>query len=426
MRKQAFTIAALVLCAQAALASSPDLNVQLNLLESKVTGKAQPNLSLADRVAALEKVVHGQVRTGSLVKRVKDLADVTGGSTVQNFRPPELPKVDTSSTAATAATEPEPQAPKSTAPHPVATPRPSAAARAKSSKPLAATNGRPAPPAAGKTASAPNPLKAHVEDDIRLGMQHHNSGNLTAAKAAFRRALRADPKNVNAHFNMGVICEETGDLQRALAHYQAAAEGAPNDADIQEAVVAVQKKLGNTAGAVPGQYGSNAQPFADQSTAATASSFSYEQPQASQDPYAPAPTPAPDFRQAGYQSGPFYAGSPGTNNGTPLLQGQAQQADLAASANQNNLGINNAPFSGLGAAQQQAVPPLSASSGSLNSGANQNSHPGRRKFLQSAATAVGMSAISIGSGLVRSRTGFGGGGGLGVLHCPVCSWLNRF
>lgn len=419
MRKQAFTIAALVLCAQAALASSPDLNVQLNLLESKVTGKAQPNLSLAERVADLEKVVHGQVRSGSLVKRVKDLADVTGGSTVQNFKPPELPKVDTSASTAEHDTPPA----KAVVSHPV-TPR-TVASSSRSRASTATTKAhKPTDISTGETA-AQSTLKARIENDIRLGMQHHNSGNLVAAKAAFRRALRFDPKNVNAHFNMGVICEETGDLPRALAHYQAAAEHAPKDAEIQDAVLSLQKKLGNTAGAASSrpQYGSNAQPYSDQqSSTATASAFTYEQ-QVEQDSILP--TPAPDFRQSGsYQSGPFYAGNP-ANSGTPLLQGQAQQADLAGGAHQNNLGINGAPISGIGTVQQHNLPPLSASAGSFNSGAAQNSHPGRRKFLQSAATAVGLGAISIGSGLVRSRTGFGGGG-LGVLHCPVCSWLNRF
>lgn len=192
MRKEAFftAVTALILVSQSAFASdsagTPDLRGQLNILESKITGNCDPSKPLNERVNKLEEVVHGQAKTGSLVKRIKELHEAAGTTT-----PPAVADSNTE----------EKQGDEGTV------------------------------------------LKGRVEDDIRLGIKHHAEGHTDEAEQAFRRALLADPANVDAHFNIAVLYEENGHLTSAVAHYQAAASAAPGDADLLNAISAVQKKM---------------------------------------------------------------------------------------------------------------------------------------------------------------------------------------
>lgn len=93
------------------------------------------------------------------------------------------------------------------------------------------------------SAAADTTLKGQIENDIRLGIKHHTEGRADDAEQAFKRALIADPENVDAHFNIGVLYEETGHLQSALLHYQAAAYQAPSDDDLLNAINSVHRKL---------------------------------------------------------------------------------------------------------------------------------------------------------------------------------------
>lgn len=189
LHRQAFltVVGVLFFSSQVAFASAPDLRGQVNILESQITGSCDSTQPLAARVSKLEEVVHGQARTGSLLKRIKDLHESTGAAAA----PPVVPGT------ATAGTEKEPS----------------------------------------------EQLKGRVEADIRLGIKHHAEGRADEAEQAFRRALLADPDNVDAHFNIGVLYEKGGHLTSALAHYQAAANTSPGDADLLNAINSVQRKL---------------------------------------------------------------------------------------------------------------------------------------------------------------------------------------
>lgn len=417
MRRQAFTIATLTLCAQAALAASPDLNVQLNLLEAKVNGKSQPNVSLAERVSALERTVHGQVRSGSLIKRVKDLADVTGGSTRQNFDPPQLPKLDS-------ALDVE----RNPAPRAVSAPKTSSPPAVRKHPGTGTISGSKHPGTLAKQTprTAPRPtldpvLKARVEQDIRLGMQHHNAGNIALAVQVFQNVLVTDPGNSNAHFNLGVIYEETGDLTSALHNYRGALLQTPNDPEVLEAIASLERRTGGATQAAAPQNSTPSIPapapdFRAQPIAAPVSS-----------PYAPSgyanqlyaqdgqPAALPFVEPAysappSYQAGPFHASNPGT----PLLQGNAQQADLSSGADQTSAALAHA--SGI---QPNGVP-LRAT----GAGAARQAHPIRRRILHTAAV-TGLSAVTgvnTGSGLGNALFA-GARRGLG---CPLCSWISRF
>jgi tetratricopeptide (TPR) repeat protein len=56
-----------------------------------------------------------------------------------------------------------------------------------------------------------------------LGLALRDSGNLEAAIASFKEALRLNRKYAPAHFNLGLVLEKQGDLDVALAAYEMAA-----------------------------------------------------------------------------------------------------------------------------------------------------------------------------------------------------------
>jgi tetratricopeptide (TPR) repeat protein len=51
------------------------------------------------------------------------------------------------------------------------------------------------------------------------------------AIGAYEKALQADPHTPNAHYHLGLIHKERGDLNRACAHFQRALETDPADRD---------------------------------------------------------------------------------------------------------------------------------------------------------------------------------------------------
>ena len=74
-----------------------------------------------------------------------------------------------------------------------------------------------------RRSGAPNP-----EHLLRLAYQHYRDGDFAAARDALR-SVHAQPK---ARQLLGMIERRNGDLNAALEHFRAAADGAPNDAEV--------------------------------------------------------------------------------------------------------------------------------------------------------------------------------------------------
>ncbi len=64
-----------------------------------------------------------------------------------------------------------------------------------------------------------------------------------AAIAAFKRALRADPRAPHVDYNLGLIYLQRGDLTTALAHFQRAYELNPADKDAAHYINVIKAKL---------------------------------------------------------------------------------------------------------------------------------------------------------------------------------------
>jgi tetratricopeptide (TPR) repeat protein len=61
------------------------------------------------------------------------------------------------------------------------------------------------------------------------GLAAHKAGRLGEAQAAYARAVRADPANFQAQFNLAVAAYENQDWARSLAAYELALALAPDD-----------------------------------------------------------------------------------------------------------------------------------------------------------------------------------------------------
>jgi tetratricopeptide (TPR) repeat protein len=88
----------------------------------------------------------------------------------------------------------------------------------------------------------PEPVD-RVKRLLRDALQKHNAGDRNGAKHIFRQVLSIDPRNSDANFNLGAMAEDDGDLSTAANYYKAASLANPNDADVKDALAAVQGKI---------------------------------------------------------------------------------------------------------------------------------------------------------------------------------------
>jgi tetratricopeptide (TPR) repeat protein len=57
------------------------------------------------------------------------------------------------------------------------------------------------------------------------GFENYQAGQLTSAQRQYERALKLEPDLLPAHYNLGLLYEDLGDLDQAKTHYQIALKG---------------------------------------------------------------------------------------------------------------------------------------------------------------------------------------------------------
>ena len=91
---------------------------------------------------------------------------------------------------------------------------------------------------------------AHAEAHLNLGRLFHEQGSLAAAEDQYRLALEHCPSSAYAHLNLGVAREDQGDAEGARAAYEAAVELEPDLAVAHFNLSRLHERAGRQAEAV--------------------------------------------------------------------------------------------------------------------------------------------------------------------------------
>ncbi|HEV2800773.1 MAG TPA: tetratricopeptide repeat protein [Pyrinomonadaceae bacterium] len=81
---------------------------------------------------------------------------------------------------------------------------------------------------------------------VRQGAAALESGDAATAKTLFERALKLDPRNVEAHTYLGALADRAGALEAAETHFAAAASFAPRSPEARNNHGAILFRLGRT------------------------------------------------------------------------------------------------------------------------------------------------------------------------------------
>ncbi|HET8580843.1 MAG TPA: tetratricopeptide repeat protein, partial [Nitrospiraceae bacterium] len=82
---------------------------------------------------------------------------------------------------------------------------------------------------------SPASSAGRMENDEGVG--HYKQGHWDVAEGHFRKAIAADAKLVEAHYNLGLTLDKMGKHEDATASFKKAVEVAPPDSPIKDSVI---------------------------------------------------------------------------------------------------------------------------------------------------------------------------------------------
>jgi len=194
----------------------PDM-LKLAQAEKILFGSIHRSLPSKKRIEAIEVELFGEHHQGPYHPRIEAIEASLGSGKTNLLMPPLAPELDRGGSITHA--DGPPSAPD-----------------------INALNDRPKP------STDIDALKAAGTTDkakglLRQALQLYSTGQISEAEATFKRVLAVDRDNTDAYFNLGAIAESRGDFEGALAYYQEAVRTNPNDTELQNAALAVQRKL---------------------------------------------------------------------------------------------------------------------------------------------------------------------------------------
>jgi len=85
------------------------------------------------------------------------------------------------------------------------------------------------------------PLKAgagsKAEAHITEGIMHYDKGHMEEAKKHFTAAVQDDPQSAEAHYDVALVLDKTGDHKGAIEHFKKAKELGKDNPDIQNSEI---------------------------------------------------------------------------------------------------------------------------------------------------------------------------------------------
>ncbi len=186
------------------LSSTGLSSAQMNKLEKQenfLFGHAKGDKDLDFRLDAVEKIVFGQTHDGSFADRVDLIDKMIGKSKDEIVLLPQAPKLDTASDQLTAA------------------------------------------PNVVKETYDVEPADSISKANLERATAFYSQGNLSEAEKLFKQVATAEPNNVDAVYNLGVIAEDKHDYRSALGYYKKAMSMSPGDNDMAEAVRNMTQKI---------------------------------------------------------------------------------------------------------------------------------------------------------------------------------------
>jgi Tfp pilus assembly protein PilF len=96
--------------------------------------------------------------------------------------------------------------------------------------PLFADMGKDAAPV---KAAAGSKAESHVAE----GIEHYDKGHWDVAKKHFSEAEKADPQSAEAHYNLALALDKSGDHKGATEHFQRAQTLGKDNMEIQQSEI---------------------------------------------------------------------------------------------------------------------------------------------------------------------------------------------
>jgi tetratricopeptide (TPR) repeat protein len=186
---------------------------QLANYEKVVFGYARPSGAVENRLEAVERDLFGEAKTGNIATRLADIGKALQNSKSDFLLPPMAPKMDFSQSSSAST---------------------SSGSASKSSS---------SPGSGGSSQDSSSPANEASKQALRNATNLYQQGKMDEAERAFKHVLTLDTKSVDAYFNLGVLAETRGDYSSALNNYQIASRLNPDDAELRDAVTAVQSKI---------------------------------------------------------------------------------------------------------------------------------------------------------------------------------------
>lgn len=89
-----------------------------------------------------------------------------------------------------------------------------------------------------KTAPAlPTAAGSKAETHNKEGIEHYNQQHWDVAKKHFMEAVKADPSSAEAHYNLALSLDKSGDHKTAINHFHKAKELGKDNPEIQQSEI---------------------------------------------------------------------------------------------------------------------------------------------------------------------------------------------